>query len=48
MATFDLFSFAAATGLSFLFIGAAGALLRAAAADRAAAPAAVPEPGGPR
>jgi O-antigen ligase len=38
MATFDLFSFAAATGLSFLFIGAAGALLRSVRPPRPVSP----------
>lgn len=36
MATFDLLSFAQVTGVSFLFIGAAGALLRAVTAEAAA------------
>ncbi len=38
--TFDLLSFATVTGLSFLLIGAAGALLRAVRADRRGGPAA--------
>ncbi|HEV2779861.1 MAG TPA: O-antigen ligase family protein [Actinophytocola sp.] len=37
-ATFDLVAFKTAEGLSFLLIGAAGALLRITAAERAAAP----------